>query len=73
MTDTTSPNFPDPFLAPKEVAALLGVRVPTIWRWRRDGRFPHAVRLGPQRIGWRKSTIERWIDGQDKVEVKPAK
>lgn len=39
-------EHPDPLLTVKEVAAIIGVSVPTIWRWTRAGTIPMPVKLG---------------------------
>lgn len=37
----------------------------TLWRKIEDGRFPKPLRLaGSRRIGWRWSTIQKWINEQ---------
>lgn len=48
-------------LTQAEVLALLGVSRPTLWAWRRDGRFPGAVRIGPNSIRWRESDVRAWL------------
>ena len=45
---------------PNEVCARLGIRRPTLWRWRKAGIFPPAVKLGPNTIAWAESTLEEW-------------
>ncbi|RNJ51613.1 transcriptional regulator [Methylocystis hirsuta] len=40
------------------VAAELNVSLPTIWRWRKAGKFPDPVNL-PGNPRWRRSTIEK--------------
>lgn len=37
------------YLAPGDVARILGVSAKTVSRWARDGRIPHAVTLGGHR------------------------
>lgn len=51
---------PDPahvFLTVEEVASRYKVSKDTIWRWKRDGRFPKAVRVGPGATRWRLSEL----------------
>ena len=45
----------------REVTALLKVSRVTLWHWRRDGRFPEPLRLGPNTVAWPEPTIARWL------------
>lgn len=44
-----------------EVMAFVGLRRSTIYRLMQDGRFPPAVKLTTQTVGWRAGDIEEWI------------
>jgi prophage regulatory protein len=44
-----------------QVAQLLGVSVPTLYRWLKAGTFPKPIRLGPARVGYVTSDIDAWI------------
>lgn len=46
-----------------EVVAMTRLSKPTIYKYIRDENhdFPKQVRLGPNRVCWVKSEIERWI------------
>jgi len=46
--------------------ALLGVSRPTLWEWRRNGRFPEPLKLGPRRIAWLESDVKRYIEDRDR-------
>jgi predicted DNA-binding transcriptional regulator AlpA len=37
------------------------VSSPTASRWRLTGDGPAFVQLGPRRIGYRRSVVERWL------------
>ena len=39
-------------LRPREAARYVGLSRPTIDPWRKAGKFPKALRLGAQAIGW---------------------
>lgn len=52
----------DPMLRPREVAQMVGLDYATIYRARKAGRFPEPIQLTAQAIGWRTSTIKRWLD-----------
>lgn len=45
----------------KDVLALLGVSKATLWRWRREGVFPHPIQLGPNTVGWRRGDVDEWL------------
>jgi prophage regulatory protein len=49
-------------LSPRQVAAYLGLSLATVWRLVRSGRLPQPIRLSPNRCGWRRAEIDRWLD-----------
>lgn len=51
-----------------EVAELTRLSKPTIYKYIRDEDhdFPKQVRLGPNRVVWVKSEIDRWVRQQMK-------
>lgn len=53
-------NDTDYYLSVIQVAARLGVSTDSIWRWKREGSFPKAVKLGSRTTRWRLSDIEAW-------------
>jgi len=56
----------DPIVRIKWVANYIGVNISTIYRWRNNPKFdfPSEIRLGEKLIGWRKSSIENWIQNR---------
>jgi prophage regulatory protein len=44
-----------------EVARLIGVSIPTLYRWNKTGRFPKPIRLGPARVGFFVSDVDAWL------------
>lgn len=50
-------------------ARLGGIGRTTLWTWVRAGEFPAPVRVGPKRIMWRDSDVQRWIDDRKQVGV----
>ena len=54
-------------LRPREAARYVGLSRPTIDRWRKAGKFPKALQLGPQAIGWRRSDLDKWLDERPSV------
>ncbi|MTH77165.1 helix-turn-helix transcriptional regulator [Paracoccus aestuariivivens] len=56
MTVTTqSQNL---YLTVEQVARRLNVSTDSIYRWKRNGDFPTAVKIGPGCTRWRLSDIE---------------
>jgi len=51
----------DQILRVQKVAEKVGLGKSTIWAMHAQGRFPKAVRLGPNAVGWRLSEINRWM------------
>ena len=52
----------DKLLTSTEVAAMLNVSPDTVFRWKREGRLPKALKLGPRATRWRQSDIQAFID-----------
>lgn len=48
------------YLNVQQIADRLGVSVASIWRWKRTGSFPRAVKLGDRTTRWRLADIEAW-------------
>jgi prophage regulatory protein len=39
----------------------------TLWRRMKDGTFPKAIKLGGNRIAWRKDELLAWLDALERV------
>lgn len=52
------PHFTSPRIRVKEVAALLGCSVSTVWAWAKKGIIPAPQRVGPRFTFWLRSDIE---------------
>lgn len=59
-------NEPSPLMTLPEVVALTTLSKPTIYTYIRDGRFPRQVRIGPNRVVWRRAEVLRWL-GMDEA------
>lgn len=60
------PLHPDPdrLLTIEQVAEILAISVPTLYRWRTLGQpSPRAVKLG-QQLRWRVSDVREFVDSQ---------
>lgn len=51
----------DPVLTLTETCAETRLCRQTIWKLQRQGDFPPPLRLGAQKLGWRRSTVEAWL------------
>ena len=45
-----------------ELARMLSVSKPTIWRMRSESKLPPAIALTSQCIRWRRDAVLSWID-----------
>ena len=48
------------YLSVHQVAERLAVSADSIYRWRRKGGSPKAVKLGPGSVRWRLADVEQW-------------
>jgi excisionase family DNA binding protein len=54
----------------KEVAKLLCRSVPTIKRWKREGKFPQALINNGRTVLWTKDQLRGWIrESSDESEA----
>ena len=59
----------DPVLSEKQLLDWLGIASATASRWRAVGEGPAYVQLGPRRIGYRRSVVERWLVARERFPV----
>ena len=52
-----------PLLSAADVAALLDVKIGTVYAWTEQGRLPH-VRLGRRAVRFDRDEILAWIESQ---------
>jgi prophage regulatory protein len=52
-----NPSSENIYLSVTQVAERFGVSTDSIWRWKRKGEFPAAVRIGANCTRWRLSDI----------------
>ncbi len=48
------------YMSVEQVAARLSVSTDTIYRWKREGRFPRAYKMSPGCVRWKLTDIEDW-------------
>lgn len=44
-----------------EVANLLKISRPSLWRWCREGKFPSPIKIGENSSRWRACDVESWL------------
>ena len=61
----------DPIVRIKWVCEYLGVDQSTIFRWRycKNSTFPEPLKLSSRSLGWRKSSIEKWLKDKEEQPV----
>lgn len=60
MTTVTNKKIFSPeeqLLRAWDVAKLLGVSIPTVWRWTREGKLPQPMKITQRITVWRKTEI----------------
>lgn len=64
-TETVLPPPMQLMLSDKEVAAMLGIGVSTVWKKTNDpeGNFPRPFNITERARRWRKSDIIDWVKG----------
>ena len=51
----------EPLISERRLCELLGIGLPTIARWRIEGRAPRFVVLGVRRLPYRPSDVKAWL------------
>ena len=53
------------YIRPTELQKLLGYRSrQALWKARRRGDLPPAVKIGANAIGWREDVLRAWLDSR---------
>ena len=60
----------DRVLNEKELAAYLGIAPMSLLRMRAAGTGPKFLQLGARRIAYRFSSVQAWLDGQERTTGK---
>ncbi len=61
---------PEALMTQQALADYLGVSVPTVQRWRRNGTGPPYLLIGP-RPRYRRAQVDAWLDEQAAARRKP--
>lgn len=51
-------------LTEREVAAALRISRVSLWKWRRAGRFPAPIVLGPRTLRWPESAVANFLESR---------
>lgn len=57
----------EPLISERRLCELLGIGLPTIARWRAEGRGPRFVVLGVRRLAYRPSDVNAWLADRERV------
>ena len=60
-----NPRHGERIIRPAELIKRLGITKVTLWRMRKRFEIPEPLRFSSNAIGWRESTIERWLDERE--------
>lgn len=58
----------DQLLTTKQVIALTTLSRMTIWRYVQAGTFPNSIKLGPQRVAWKRKYVMEWLESRQQVQ-----
>ena len=51
----------------KDVSLITKLSRVTIWRLKKEGKFPPRIKISQKRIGWRKDEVAKWIESLPRV------
>ena len=53
--------IPPELIDAAELARMLSVSKPSIWRWLSEKKIPEPIRLSSQCLRWNRQTVLKWI------------
>ena len=58
-------------LRPKALCKILGISIPTLYRWEAQGKFPvKKIKIGPNSVGYRSDEFIEWFESKaDQTET----
>ena len=57
----------EPLISERQLCELLGIGLPTIARWRTEGKGPRFIVLGVRRLAYRPSDVKAWLAERERV------
>jgi prophage regulatory protein len=58
---STIPNEAERIIGEPECEHITDASRSTRWRMMRENKFPHKIRISPNRTGWRLSEVLAWL------------
>lgn len=58
-------------LRPSQLAQILSVSKPTLWRMEKRGELPPRRKISKRTVGWLSSEIEEWLESRPDATYKP--
>lgn len=46
----------------KDLQKRMGIPSTTLYRWMDAGTFPKPIKIGPRRVAFRQSDIDKWLE-----------
>ena len=71
MARSAAPSTPQKLMDINDLADYLGIPVPTIRKWRYEGKGPIGVKIGKY-VRWHPDEVERWLTqlGREQAKVR---
>jgi predicted DNA-binding transcriptional regulator AlpA len=66
-TPSASSHGIEPLISERQLCELLGIGLPTIARWRTQGKGPQFVVLGVRRLAYRPSDVKAWLAARERA------
>ena len=63
----TSSHGIEPLISERQLCELLGIGLPTIARWRTEGKGPRFIVLGVRRLAYRPSDVKAWLAERERT------
>jgi predicted DNA-binding transcriptional regulator AlpA len=63
----TSNHGIEPLISERQLCELLGIGLPTIARWRTEGKAPRFIVLGVRRLAYRPSDVKAWLVERERM------
>jgi predicted DNA-binding transcriptional regulator AlpA len=57
----------EPLVSERQLCKLLNVSLPTIARWRAEGKGPRFILLGVRRLAYRPSDVNAWLAERERT------